>query len=155
MTCDGCRHHLLRKHKIGTRDCEGWCIAHPRWEPKNTTTPRCGEYKLPKKTKAKAQRFVKPTILEVSEYISSRKSDVNAEDWMNHYESKGWQIGKGSMKDWKAAVRTWEKTKEPGQKDCVDCGASYGQGFKFTGLGKQKKYRCAACSKARNESTAT
>lgn len=29
--------------------------------------------------------------------------------FFNFYESKGWKVGKSPMKDWKAAVRTWQK----------------------------------------------
>ena len=30
--------------------------------------------------------------------------------FLNYYESNGWKVGKNPMKDWKAAVRTWEKS---------------------------------------------
>ena len=42
-------------------------------------------------------------------YCSERKNKVNAERFMDYYESNGWKVGKNSMKDWKATVRTWEK----------------------------------------------
>ena len=59
--------------------------------------------------------FNKPTILEVKEYCIERKNNIEAESFIDFYESKGWMIGKNKMKDWKAAVRTWEmrnKTKK-------------------------------------------
>jgi len=52
--------------------------------------------------------FVKPKFEEISEYCKQRKNAVNAQSFLDHYESKGWMIGKNKMKDWKAAVRTWE-----------------------------------------------
>jgi len=61
----------------------------------------------------KTTRFVKPTIEEVSAYCAERKNGINAEAFINFYESKGWKIGKNSMKDWKAAVRTWESKNKP------------------------------------------
>lgn len=54
-------------------------------------------------------RFAPPTLEEVKSYCSERKNSVDAETFINFYESKGWMIGKNKMKDWKAAVRTWEQ----------------------------------------------
>ena len=39
-----------------------------------------------------------------------RNNNVNAEHFFDYYESNGWKVGKNSMKDWKAAVRTWERS---------------------------------------------
>lgn len=56
----------------------------------------------------KAKRFVKPTIKEIEEYVKEKGYQVNAELFHNHYESKGWVVGKSPMKSWKACVRTWQ-----------------------------------------------
>ena len=53
-------------------------------------------------------RFAPPTVEEVREYCESRHNSVKAEEFVAHYESNGWMVGKTPMKDWKAAVRTWE-----------------------------------------------
>lgn len=53
--------------------------------------------------------FTPPTILEVKSYCLERGNSVDAEKWVNHYQSNGWMVGKNKMKDWRAAVRTWEK----------------------------------------------
>lgn len=53
--------------------------------------------------------FIKPTIEEVQKYCDERKNNVNAEKFWNFYESKGWFVGKSKMKNWKAAVITWEQ----------------------------------------------
>ena len=58
---------------------------------------------------ANAPRFKKPTLEEVREYCRERKNDVNAESFIDFYESKGWKVGNQPMKDWKACVRTWER----------------------------------------------
>ena len=58
----------------------------------------------------KRKRFVKPTVEEVRQYCIERKNNVNAEHFFDYYESNGWKVGKNSMKDWKAAVRTWERS---------------------------------------------
>lgn len=57
----------------------------------------------------KLKRFIKPTVEEVRSYCNERKNCVNAEKFVDYYESNGWKVGKNPMKDWKAAVRTWEK----------------------------------------------
>jgi predicted phage replisome organizer len=61
-------------------------------------------------------RFAPPTTEEVKDYCRERKNQVDAERFIDFYESKGWMIGKNKMKDWKAAVRTWEKEKQPPPK---------------------------------------
>ncbi len=55
------------------------------------------------------KRFKKPTLEEVKAYCQERKNKVDPERFVDYYTAKGWKIGKQSMKDWKAAVRTWEK----------------------------------------------
>ena len=55
--------------------------------------------------------FKKPTLEEVKEYCLERNNGIDAEKFIDFYESKGWMVGKTKMKDWKACVRTWEKRK--------------------------------------------
>ena len=54
-------------------------------------------------------RFKKPNKIEVKVYCVERKNNIDAEAFYDFYESKNWYIGKNKMKDWKAAVRTWER----------------------------------------------
>ena len=54
-------------------------------------------------------RFKKPSIEEIRSYCLEKSSRVDPEQFFNFYESNGWMVGKNHMKDWKAAVRTWEK----------------------------------------------
>lgn len=54
-------------------------------------------------------KFKPPTLDEVKRYCLERKNNVDAEKWHNFYSSKGWMVGKNKMKDWRAAVRTWER----------------------------------------------
>ena len=61
-------------------------------------------------TTTKRKRFEKPTLSEIKAYCIERKNNVNAEHFFDYYESNGWKVGKNSMKDWKAAVRTWERS---------------------------------------------
>ena len=53
-------------------------------------------------------KFVKPTQDEVKKYCKERSRGVNPVKWFNHYTSNGWKVGKNLMKNWHAAVHTWE-----------------------------------------------
>ena len=55
-------------------------------------------------------KFVKPSIEEVQAYCTERENGVDAVVFWNFYESKGWKVGNTPMKDWKAAVHTWERS---------------------------------------------
>lgn len=57
----------------------------------------------------RSKRFTPPTLEEVKAYCQERKNGIDAEQFMNRYESNGWLVGKSPMKNWQAAVRTWEK----------------------------------------------
>ena len=61
------------------------------------------------KGKKTPRRFVKPSVEEVQAYCDERDNGVDARSFVDFYESKGWMVGKNPMKDWKAAVRTWEQ----------------------------------------------
>lgn len=56
-----------------------------------------------------ANKFARPTFEEIKKYCSERSNDVDAQKFHDYYESNGWKVGRNSMKDWKASVRTWEK----------------------------------------------
>ena len=56
----------------------------------------------------KSKGFLPPTFTEVQTYCTERRNNVNADAFIAYYESNGWMVGKNRMKDWKAAVRTWE-----------------------------------------------
>lgn len=73
----------------------------------------------------RSSRFKPPTIDEVREYCFERMNNVDAEAFVDFYASKGWMVGKNKMKDWKAAVRTWEKGRsqqntQKGRLDWID-----------------------------------
>jgi predicted phage replisome organizer len=63
----------------------------------------------------KNSRFVPPTLEEVRAYCNERNNQVDTERFIDFYSSKGWMVGKNKMKDWKACVRTWEKSSKPQQ----------------------------------------
>ena len=101
--------------------------CHPR---QNVTTPHSlltpptpyiiqikEENKEKEIIKEKTKRFSKPTPQEVQAYCDERENGISGEAFCDFYESKGWVIGKSPMKDWKAAVRTWEKKHKQDKKN--------------------------------------
>lgn len=61
------------------------------------------------KPQKKSSRFSPPSVDEVRSYCRERNNLVDPEKFVDYYTARGWKIGKNSMKDWKAAVRTWER----------------------------------------------
>lgn len=69
--------------------------------------------KKPSKEGKKENRFSPPSIEEVRSYCKENGYDIDAEQFVDFYASKGWKIGKSPMKDWKASVRTWVRRTTP------------------------------------------
>ena len=70
---------------------------------------------LPTPTKEKKRRssvFVKPTLEECIAYANEKGFNWDASRFYNYYESNGWRVGRNPMKNWKAAMSSWN-TKEP------------------------------------------
>ena len=59
--------------------------------------------------RAKTTKFIPPTVEDVEAYCFERQNSVDAGQFVDFYSAKGWMLGKNKMKDWKAAVRTWER----------------------------------------------
>lgn len=64
----------------------------------------------------RARAFTPPSVGEVAEYINLKGYDIDAEAFVAFYASKGWKVGNAPMKDWKAAVVTWEKRNKQTQQ---------------------------------------
>ena len=88
--------------------------------------------KEPLKENIKRKVFKKPAVDEVKEYCKERKNNINAENFVNFYEAKGWVIGKTPMKDWKAAIRTWEAKDKESKK--VSDAPKYERGDGYVGF---------------------
>lgn len=59
------------------------------------------------------KRFAPPSVTEVADYVAEKGYHIDPEAFVDFYQAKGWKVGNQSMKDWKAAVRTWEKREKP------------------------------------------
>lgn len=60
-------------------------------------------------SKKKTKNIIPPKLEDVINYCNERNNGIDAQYFIDFYESKDWMIGKNKMKDWKAAVRTWER----------------------------------------------
>lgn len=65
-----------------------------------------------KADKPPRSRFQAPSVEEVSAYCAERRNHVDPQRFVDYYTANGWKVGKNVMKDWKAAVRTWERRDE-------------------------------------------
>lgn len=77
--------------------------------------------------KNRPKRFVPPTIEDVSKYVSSNSYQVDPARFVDYYTARGWKIGNSPMKDWKAAVRTWNN-RSNGQEKSVPQDVKLGVG---------------------------
>jgi len=97
------------------------------------------------RNRSKNKNFIIPTYNEVKEYCNERSNNIDAEQFIDYYTSKGWMIGKNKMKDWKAAIRTWERNNKDKQpKEIVphepikcECGGYFNAGGFCTKCGKE------------------
>lgn len=80
----------------------------PTGNQRSTTKQEVSEVREVKKDRGTAAAFVPPTIEEVEAYCKHRGNVVAPHKWFAHYEANGWMIGKNKMKNWKAAIHTWE-----------------------------------------------
>ena len=81
--------------------------------PSESDQIRLDKIRLDKnKTKGHSPSFIPPSIEEVSAYCTERSNGVDPESFVDHYEANGWLRGKNKIKDWKACVRTWEKSRQ-------------------------------------------
>lgn len=92
------------------------------------------------KKNMRQKKFVPPTVEEVAAYCLERKNKVDAAYFVDHYTSNGWKVGKQNMKDWKAAVRTWEKNgyNQPSKKQ--DAAEPNGYSFDLEEYERSHKY---------------
>lgn len=74
---------------------------------------------LEKENEPKKKKFIPPTIEEVRAYCLEKGYDIDAEHFINFYESKGWYVGKNKMVSWKACVGTWVKNNKKQQTKVI------------------------------------
>jgi len=68
-----------------------------------------------KRERTPAEKFTRPTLEQVADYCRERGKNVDPQRWLDYYSANGWKVGKNQMKDWRAAVRNWEKNENGNQ----------------------------------------
>ncbi len=68
-----------------------------------------GKKTLPNNNTNNKNTFIRPTAEQINEYSKEIGFTLDGNQFIDHYEARGWLIGKNPMKDWKAAVRTWKR----------------------------------------------
>jgi hypothetical protein len=77
-------------------------------EPKKADNVTANDTVKEKEIKVKRDVFIKPSIVEIKNYMLEIGMNDVSEKWFDYYESNGWLVGKNKMKNWRAAVRTWK-----------------------------------------------
>jgi len=77
-------------------------------EPKKADNVNVTDNDNVKDIKVKKDVFIKPSIVEIKNYMLEIGMNDVSEKWFDYYESNGWLVGKNKMKNWRAAVRTWK-----------------------------------------------
>ncbi len=95
-----------------------------------------GKDSIGKDSVKEKKHFVPPTIEEVKQYCIDGSYNVDAQRFIDFYESKGWMVGKNKMKDWKAALRNWSRrnTEERRRESVENNGKKYNDRSKYGDL---------------------
>lgn len=84
-------------------------------EPKANQEPRTNNHKPI--VKSRAAPFAPPSVNEVADYAFNNGYPLDAERFVDHYESNGWVVGKAKMKSWQAAARNWSNRDKKEKQD--------------------------------------
>jgi hypothetical protein len=107
--------------KKGGRKTPSGTPGYPRGSPDGTDKSRVDKSREDSNSGRKRPAFVSPKLSEVAAYCRERKNHVDPQQFINHYEARGWEFKRGQpMKDWRAAVRTWEKNDFPAKSVATD-----------------------------------
>jgi len=84
-----------------------------RQSPDNVRLNRIEENRIEESKGKNGKRFIPPSIQEIEKYCREKNKSVDAEQFWNFYESKGWYVGKNKMKSWHSAVGLWHSRNNP------------------------------------------
>ena len=94
---------------------------HPRKHRGNTeethTSIRTQDLSQKQEHGVTDKRFHPPTLDEVSQYCKERGNGIDCIKWHSYYAANGWKVGRNSMKNWKAAIVTWERNENRVSED--------------------------------------
>ena len=120
------RREYMRQYMKGKRDEQKLIAAgKPNSKPNSKTNVSSTEGDIEENRREEKRKegestarshFTPPTLDDVQSYCKERNNRVDAERFINYYSSNGWRVGKVPMKDWKAAVRNWERDDRPAER---------------------------------------
>lgn len=111
-----------------------------RLDNSKETTVKKGETKQGKAKKTPKRCFTPPSVAMVRAYCEERSNHIDPEEFIDFYGSKGWMVGKSKMKDWKCAIRNWERRrKENGEYS--QQAKRYARSSNSTGRGESSQAR--------------
>lgn len=105
--------------KVPEKVPENLCEKVPENVPENPKQSKAEQSKAIQSREggAKATRFTPPTLEQIAEYVGEKGYGIDPERFFDHYTANGWKVGRNPMKDWKAAVRKWERDDEAKRKE--------------------------------------
>ena len=115
-------------------------LNNDRQQSTTTVNDRVQKEKEKEKEKEKdkevipPRRFTPPTVEQVQAYCKERGNAVDPQRFVDFYTAKGWRVGNQPMKDWKAAVRTWERGDNNGRVASGNCADNGGARSKYSFL---------------------
>ena len=84
------------------------------------------EHSVVKTTVKSTKRFSKPTIKDINDYCIEKGIKIDAEYFIDYYDSNDWKVGRNKMKDWKATVRNWDRRNNNKSKPKDTANGRYG-----------------------------
>lgn len=93
--------------------------------------------------KGSKKKFIPPTVDDVRAYCQERNNKVDPQKFVDFYSCKGWMVGKNHMKDWKAAVRTWEKSSSQSKETPAEKRFGANKGMMQTDYGDMSEFEKA------------
>lgn len=108
----------IERNRLLSADTERYptTTSNPSLQPQPQTTTTTSTDNGINADKPPRSRFVPPNVDEVRAYCTEKGYTLDADRFVDYYTSNGWKVGKNPMKDWKAAVRTWNGKEQPNGK---------------------------------------
>ncbi|MGG7470804.1 hypothetical protein ACVVIH_20630 [Chryseobacterium arthrosphaerae] len=98
-----------KEEKLEKENFQELFFDEPVKTKKESTSKKVAQKKV-------SEKFSPPSVQAVQDYCNERSNGISGYSFVNFYQSKGWMVGSNKMKDWKAAVRTWEQKNEKNGK---------------------------------------
>lgn len=101
----------VERDQLISGDIGRYPTSTPTSTSTSTPTPTSNSKEGYESSPPRASRFTPPTVDEVKVYCQERGSSVDPEKFVDFYSANGWKQGRNKpIVDWKAAVRTWERS---------------------------------------------